>query len=78
MRKRRKKGMKGEKGGIYQDEVERVKEEGKCEGMERRNYGEEEERLRNEGRKRRNEDDVEKKVGGKWMRINYSMLRKRR
>jgi hypothetical protein len=26
--------------------VERVKEEGKCEGMERRIYGEEEERLR--------------------------------
>ncbi len=40
------KGMKGDKGGIYQEEVERVKEEGNCAGMERRNYGEEEERLR--------------------------------
>jgi hypothetical protein len=53
--------MKGDKGGIYQEEVERVKEEGNVEGMERRNYGEEEERLRMKVEKSKNEDDVDKK-----------------
>ncbi len=62
--------MKGDKGGIYQEEVERVKEEVKCEGM-KEGFMVRKGEIENEGRKRRNEDEVEKKVGGKGMRINY-------